>query len=75
MNLAAAHSEILRISAEIKLAKLNGSLAKSIETERICKRNLERLDILYKGAVLDREHAKMNCHSFYKYLWNVSKNV
>jgi hypothetical protein len=73
-TLDAANAELWRISEEIKFAKLNISLSKSIEDERSCQRTLEQLDLQYKAAILDQKNATADCHSFYKHVWNISRN-
>ncbi len=73
-TLAAAKAEVLRIEAEIKLARTNLSLAACSNEIETCLRVLEDCEMRYKDAVVNQSNATADCHSFYKYLWNVSRN-
>jgi hypothetical protein len=72
--LAAAKAEVIRIEAEIKLAKVNLGLATGSYERESCLRVLEDLEMRHQDAIMKQSNATADCHSFYKYLWNVSRN-
>jgi hypothetical protein len=73
-SLAAAKAAVLRIEAEIKLAKFKLGLAASSSERESCIRILEDLDMRHKDAIVNQRNATADCHSFYKYLWKVTRN-
>ncbi len=73
-SLAAAKAAVLRIEAEIKLAKFNLGLAASSSERESWVRALEELEMRHRDAIISQGNATKDCHSFYMYLWNVSRN-
>jgi hypothetical protein len=73
-SLAAAKAAVRRIEAEIKLAKINLGLAAYSSEKESCVRLLEDLEMRRSDALINQDNANADCHSFYKYLWNVSRN-